>query len=75
MLQYVYSYTKTINKLTYKANKQVNCAHLLQLNAQFVSACNAQQITHALSAYIAIHKQALKNTRNKKVKVALKAIF
>jgi hypothetical protein len=75
LLQYVYCYYKTINKLTFTAKKQVKCAQLLQLNAQFCSAVNAQQIVQATNIFIAIHKQALANTKNKKVQVKLKAIF
>jgi hypothetical protein len=75
LLQYVYCYYKTFNKLVFTASKQVKCVHLQQLNAQFVSAVNAQQITQALNIFIAIHAQALKNTKNKKVQAKLKAIF
>jgi hypothetical protein len=75
LLQYVHCYYKLINKLTFSSNKQVKCTYLLQLNAQFCSAVNAQQITQAISIYIAMHKQALKNTKNKKIVAKLKAIF
>jgi hypothetical protein len=59
----------------FTASKQVKCVHLQQLNAQFCNAVNTQQITQAINIYIAIHKQALANTKNKKVQAKLKAIF